>query len=152
MSFVSGTNSTVSSLRGAGRTVGSLLSASGKRVESFLNRSAERVGVGPNALVQRLLSLIQESHNQRLHLPILGGRARSSSSLSRPPLPLPEYNDLLLRVEGIAYTPCFDCGKPLLDNFPLDQVSIECLAKLVEYLKYVLTIRFYLSYNLNYVV
>ena len=62
VSLLSRTNSTVSNITGAGRFVGSLLSAAARRIEPALNRAAERLGFGPIPLVRRLLTLILERH------------------------------------------------------------------------------------------
>lgn len=65
LSLASGTDSTTSGIPGPGRALGALLSAYGKRVESILSRTAQYMGFGPHAIVQRILAVLHKYHAQR---------------------------------------------------------------------------------------
>lgn len=55
--FSHSTNSTASNLVGAGRTLGSLYSSTGRRLEKTMGNIAHKAGLGPEAIYQRISAL-----------------------------------------------------------------------------------------------
>lgn len=97
LSVMSGTDSTMSDIPGAGRTVGSLISSAGRRIEPLFSRAAERLGFGPTPLVRRFLALVLEQHKRKANCTYDLGR----SGLS--------VGDVL----NIAVHPCWSCRRPV---------------------------------------
>lgn len=58
--FTHSTNSTVSNLVGTGRVIGNLYSFTGKRLERALGDIAHRVGLGPEAVYEKICALSQD--------------------------------------------------------------------------------------------
>lgn len=93
ISLLSGTNSTVSSILGPGRTVGRLLSRAGSRLEPILSRAAERLGRGPKPAVRRLMAVFLSLHR-------LQGNRQC----------LLQITTLSISVDTIVQLSCFQCS------------------------------------------
>lgn len=120
-SLLSRTDSTVSGISGAGRTVGDLLYSAGRRIEPVLSRAAERLGFGPTPLVRRLLTMIVNRHNKDCELHLDQGTISAETILF------------------LAHSPCPDCSEPIdfgLDGLKNAVTVVESVfAKLLEYLQ-----------------
>jgi hypothetical protein len=115
-SIVTDTNSTTSSIYGPGRTIGAILSASGRRLEGLFNRTAERLGYGPNAVMQRILTSLRTSHER-----ICSRKLHPGSPPSHTPLP---FAALIDEAAHLASALCLNCRRPfMMDIRPPQDVS-----------------------------
>lgn len=129
VSLLTGTNSTVSGIRGPGRLVGRVLSAGGRRIEPVLSRAAEMLGYGPNVVARRLVALIRAQHSC--------GRRRLGDQVDEPLTELaadegPPATPMQSLI-NIACHPCQECRGPILDVFAVNQEATGLLSKLLEY-------------------
>ncbi|KDQ50906.1 hypothetical protein JAAARDRAFT_62926 [Jaapia argillacea MUCL 33604] len=67
--FETDSDETVSDLTGPGRTLGNALSFAGRKLQKILGKSAERFGVGPNAVMDRIVDVVDGLTFERLPLP-----------------------------------------------------------------------------------
>ena len=126
-SFITGTNSTTSELLGPGRFVGKLLADSGRRLESFLGRTAERLGFGATAIVNRLLILLHEQHHRLHHTTCKPEVAPVARSNNAPP----ELDTLLDEVMELGNVSCTTCDVPYFLDVALNKESTDILSKLI---------------------
>ncbi|KDQ60488.1 hypothetical protein JAAARDRAFT_607869 [Jaapia argillacea MUCL 33604] len=63
--MLSGSDETASNLMGPGRTLGNFLSNAGRRLQVALGSTAERLGKGPSAAMDRIVSLTDELERAR---------------------------------------------------------------------------------------
>ena len=133
-SLLTRTNTTVSGIPGAGRTVGRIIWAGGRCLERVLGRGAELLGYGPNAVRRRLLAHLQhehvrsESHRQRCG--ISAAKALFSG--------VPEISGtIILAVIYLVCHPCPGCGFPVLSDFAVGQDCRVLLLKLLRYARFV---------------
>jgi hypothetical protein len=129
-SVLTGTNSTCSNLTGAGRTLGKLLSRTGRALELTLNRGAERLGFGPAAAVRRLLVLLLIQHKRR------SGCLYNVRSLN-----VPDVSSLL----HLAMNPCDTCGQSISFDLSAGMNEDEAKALLAKLLGYTM----YVFYNMH---
>ncbi|KLO10300.1 hypothetical protein SCHPADRAFT_525922 [Schizopora paradoxa] len=79
------TDATADDLPGAGRTVGRILGSLGSKLENVINKWAERSGLGPKAIAEKICRLAGhreiwiEERNFRVCLPVAPGRRFSES-------------------------------------------------------------------------
>jgi hypothetical protein len=125
-SIMTDTNSTTSSIFGPGRSVGALLSASGRRFEGMVNRTAERLGYGPNAIMTRLLNCLRQSHER---LRTCKGSPRNSRSSPRTTL---SFTDLVDNAMLLGSSACPKCRRPFFMGFVRTSEIEELVQKLLS--------------------
>jgi hypothetical protein len=121
-SFASSTNATESDITGAGRTVGRLLSASGRGLEAFLSRTAERMGVGPNSLVKRLITAVRGCHNASCQPVQVRTRAGQVQTM---------FEEVINELVGLCTQECCDCKELYMQKLTLTEDALDCVEKLV---------------------
>jgi hypothetical protein len=126
------TNSTMSSIPGLGRTVGAILSSTGRRIEKGVNWVAERqLGLGPNMAALRVASTLHTHHvkmqEDQKHL--FPCQSEYSGKTDFPSL----------RLDRVCNGVCSRCATPYITK-PLTSISDEtskALRDLVAYCQYV---------------
>jgi hypothetical protein len=128
-SIVTNTDSTTSSIFGPGRTIGALLSASGRRFEEMVNKTAERLGYGPNAVMTRLLNLVRQAHERSRICKDSGPNSGPSSSRSALP-----FADLLDSAMLLGSSTCPRCHRPFFTGLVRTTEFEEPVRKLLNFI------------------
>ncbi|KDQ50751.1 hypothetical protein JAAARDRAFT_63028 [Jaapia argillacea MUCL 33604] len=81
LDHLSYTNETISDQQGPGRTFGALLSEAGRKVDTILSQISERLHVGPNAVMDRMMAIQDQARYHRAS----GAPQKPSLSRFRPP-------------------------------------------------------------------
>ncbi|KDQ58382.1 hypothetical protein JAAARDRAFT_78145 [Jaapia argillacea MUCL 33604] len=98
---------------GPGRTIGNWISKSGRKVEQFVGKVSERLGRGPSAVMERIVSRVNELCSWEVQPRIIRLR-----SLLRPPRTFGQIlesamNDIIIRADVFIADPEItqNCGK-----------------------------------------
>ncbi|KDQ49718.1 hypothetical protein JAAARDRAFT_617060 [Jaapia argillacea MUCL 33604] len=114
-------DASLSDQMGPGRTLGNWISKMGRRTEGLIAGSAERLGMGPNALMDRIVTRISIPQSNR-HQSHPRQRPRTLTSLVSEVLLVKEWN----------YAPCDSDSDSVLVR---DATSVEACQKLVKFIR-----------------
>jgi hypothetical protein len=141
-SLASGTNSTVSDQAGAGRLLGVFLSRAGAQLEHYLGWAAARAGLGPTALVVRIIRRIADAKAlvvcQDMACPQRQNHHGHKDKRTRRRLRLPPSsttNDILHTLFTVYSFPCNRCRRLFVRDFVGQEQTTKDFRKLAGYIR-----------------